>query len=844
MSTRVAVGLWTLALLVAVGATTLAVRSDHADSRTSPALLASAVGLAFVGAGLIAWYRRPENRTGALMTVVGFTWFAGSLAAANHPLPFSVGVTVNFLAWGFFAYLVLAYPSGRLDDRLSRVIVGGAFLIVTLGRVPYVLFNDLRKDYPNAPENVFLIEHNTTISTAVETTVQVIALALIAATVSVLVGRWRAASPPLRRALSPVFVASALTIVTLGVWVALDAFDGRGEAGAYSLALVALLTVPLAFLLGLLRSRLARSSVSRLIVELGQLRAPGDLRDALARALGDPSLEIAYRVGEDVYVDVDGQRVELPKDGGRRMATHVEREGECIAALIHDASLCDDTALIDAVAAAAGLALENERRLAALAESEARNRALLDAIPDLMFRISKDGTYLDVKGDERDLAAPREELLGANVHDVLPADAAEPIMRCLRSVVEHPGRVEPVEYQLRIGPLNRHFEARIVATGDEEALLIVRDISDRKRAEAQLERLQDELRERLDELRRERDFIRDVVQASASIFCVVTPAGRIVRFNRALEELSGYADEESIRGRFFWEVFVAPEEAAEVRAALVGVATGEQPGELENVWVTRDGEKRVIAWSATQLRDAEGRPRTLLSGLDVTARKRQEEELRRLYGELEDRLEELQASRARIVEAGDLERRRLERNLHDGAQQILVSLSLTLRLAQAKLDSDVEEARNLLTSASEQLALALEELRELARGIHPAVLADRGLGPALEALATRAPLAVDVEAAPAERLPEPVEAAAYFVVSEALANVAKYANASGATVRVSRDNGRALVEVEDDGVGGADPRRGSGLRGLADRVEALDGRLEVASPPGGGTTVRAEIPCP
>jgi PAS domain S-box-containing protein len=205
--------------------------------------------------------------------------------------------------------------------------------------------------------------------------------------------------------------------------------------------------------------------------------------------------------------------------------------------------------------------------------------------------------------------------------------------------------------------------------------------------------------------------------------------------------------------------------------------------------------------------------------------------------------EELLASRARIVEAGDAERRRLERNLHDGAQQRLVSLSLSLRLAQAKLATDAHAADEILSGASVELALALEELRELARGIHPAVLTDRGLGPALESLADRTPVQVELEQLPADRLPPPVEAAAFYVVSEALANVTKYAEASSVTVSVAQEDGFAVVEVADDGVGGADPHGGSGLRGLSDRVAALEGRLAIVSPPGAGTKIRAEIPC-
>jgi len=166
-----------------------------------------------------------------------------------------------------------------------------------------------------------------------------------------------------------------------------------------------------------------------------------------------------------------------------------------------------------------------------------------------------------------------------------------------------------------------------------------------------------------------------------------------------------------------------------------------------------------------------------------------------------------------------------------------------VRMVERKLQSDPETACRMLAHAGTELDQALAELREIARGLHPAVLTDRGLGPALDALATRAPIPVDVAGAIDTRLPAPVEAAAYYVVAEALTNVAKYARASEARIDVRRDDGRVVVEVADDGVGGADASRGSGLRGLADRVEALGGRLEVSSPAGGGTTLRATLPC-
>jgi signal transduction histidine kinase len=204
--------------------------------------------------------------------------------------------------------------------------------------------------------------------------------------------------------------------------------------------------------------------------------------------------------------------------------------------------------------------------------------------------------------------------------------------------------------------------------------------------------------------------------------------------------------------------------------------------------------------------------------------------------------QQLAASRARIVEAGDAERRRLERNLHDGAQQRLVSLALNLRLAARACDPTDESSRSAFDRAGEELAQALEELRELARGIHPAVLSDRGLEPAIEALAARTPVPVRWAIELEQRLPEPVEAAAYYVVAEALTNAAKHARASEVSVRIARTNGLAEIEVADDGIGGAGAEGGSGLRGLADRVEALGGRLRLDSPIGSGTTVRAEIP--
>jgi signal transduction histidine kinase len=219
----------------------------------------------------------------------------------------------------------------------------------------------------------------------------------------------------------------------------------------------------------------------------------------------------------------------------------------------------------------------------------------------------------------------------------------------------------------------------------------------------------------------------------------------------------------------------------------------------------------------------------------------------RLDAELRARLEELRASRARLVEAGDAERRRIERDLHDGVQQRLVSLLLNLKLARRRAAGERagdEEANEALWDDVEgELTTTLAELRTLVSGILPPVLADRGLGVAVEEITSRSPIPVEIAQMPAERLPERVEVAAYFVVCEALTNVAKHARATRTSVRVVRDDGQALIEVSDDGVGGVQLGDGSGLRGLADRVGALEGRLELDSIAGRGTTIRAEIPC-
>ena len=528
--------------------------------------------LAYVVAGVVAWWRRPESRFGPLLLVAGFFWFLTSLSSANVALPFTIGIAFDLVPPVVFLHVFLSFPSGRLTGRIERLLVGAgyvtAFGVQFVGMALGGFGPDNLLEVTAEPERAYSLLK-----------AQLVVLSgLCLAGVAVLLVRRRSAGWPQRRWAALLVESFALALVMIA-FLFLSAVYGlvSGQIAFETIRRVTFFTIglaPLAFLVGLLDARLARSAVGDLFVELRSDPAPAEVRDALARALRDPSLELAFWLPEfESWADLDGRPVELPA-GGRRAVTLIDRDGEHVAALIHDPSLDDEPELLAAVTAAAGIALENAR----------------------------------------------------------------------------------------------------------------------------------------------------------------------------------------------------------------------------------------------------------------------------LNAELHARLDELRGSRARIVEAGQKERQRLERNLHDGAQQRLVALSLELTLLEARFAKD-EEAKHAVDAVRRELAESLQELRELARGIHPAVVTGHGLAVALESVAARSPVPVKLDVSLDGRVPEAVEVAAYFLISESLTNVAKYAEASSASVAVSRENGELVVEIVDDGVGGADTESGSGLRGLADRVEALDGRLRVWSPSGGGTRVRAEIPC-
>jgi PAS domain S-box-containing protein len=514
----------------------------------------------------------------------------------------------------------------------------------------------------------------------------------------------------------------------------------------------------------------------------------------------------------------------------------------------------DEDLLAAAESVGAQLALWNETRGA-----EARRRAMLEVAFDSVVTMDENGLVVAVnRAAERTFGYTAEEMVGRPVAElIIPPHLREAHREGLARYLKT-GRGPIVGRRVEVTAMRKdgsEFPVELVVTrpdvpGERVFYGYLRDLTARYRAEAALHRLADEQAA----LRR----VATAVAAEtdpAQLFALVTEevarlleaeTAALMRFdgNRAIAV--GAFNKPGVRG-----VPVGTEMPLRADTAAGRVFRTGAPARVEN-YDELDGEVarelRRVGFRSSVAAPVflGGRLWGAMVLLSVNERRFPEDAEQRIayFAELAAQAlanaqarEELGASRARIVQAGDEERRRLERNLHDGAQQRLVSLALMLRLAARRHPDDEDLAR-----AGEELSQALQELRELARGIHPAVLTERGLEPALRALADRAPVPVELEYGPTERLPGPVEAAAYYVVSEALTNVAKYAEASVVQVRVARDDGRAVIEVADDGTGGADPSMGSGLRGLVDRVEALGGRLTVESPIGEGTTLRAALP--
>jgi PAS domain S-box-containing protein len=934
-----------LVALAVVGAV-LTAMSNHESNPVTMAVVLPVIGMIFVVGGLIARTIRPDNGTGLLLTLVGFLWLINAFWEANNRWILGLAAVFGSLFLGAFVHLMLAYPEGRLASRLERRLIAGLWATAFLAGALPAIFDRQFDECKGCPDNPFLVGDHPDLANVLQAVFTVLGVVIFLGILVLLLRRWGHATPAQRQVLGPVYFSGGLALVLVTGLFLVDSFSNAAGNVLGVAAFTAFGAVPLFFLAGLLRTRLYRAG-ARLLREVPDEPTMEQIQTGFRSVLGDPTLEYLTWLEETGgYVDIRCNPRGLPPDTPRRVTTRIDSESDRpLAALVHDAALLHQQALLDEVVSTARLAIQKDRGLEALRRSESRSRALLDAIPDLMFRIARDGTYLEAKGRRESLVRPVEEIIGRTVNELLPADVAAQFIHALAQPPD--AGVQTVEYRLTIEGVERWFEGRLVPSGDDEVVVIVRDFTDRRRLEYELER-------RLETVQREQAFTRAVVNVAPVIFLLVDPEGRIVRFNDHTRRLFGVEDDERVRGKPWWDVFLPAENRPGAQANIARVNSGADEVELEAEWQAGDGPRRVIRSTVLRVYDGEGNLRFLICGQDLTELVAQRAEVetqrdflsavgratpsllvivdsdgvvadegvnyafRELTGysdpdaigkpfwdlvappELVDEVKEafdeqvatgrslehetawigragqwrivawwlrplgqgvgkyvvcgvdvterkaqeaeLRASRSRIVEAADAARRRLERNLHDGAQQRLVSLSLALRLAQGKVRDDPEGAEQILGAAGEELTQALAELRELARGIHPAVLTDRGLPAALEALAARAQLPVELSTSLDGPLPGPVEAAAYYVVSEALANVAKYADASVVQVRAERQNGRVLVEVADDGIGGADPLAGSGLRGLADRIEALDGRLEVDSPVGAGTRVRAVIP--
>jgi PAS domain S-box-containing protein len=843
------------AVAATAGAVALTAVSRHAPYPTGHALLSVVVCLSFVGAGLLALRRPPYVRFGWLLAAVGFSSLLGAFHDANGAALYTIGVLTANLVFAALVYALLAFPRGRLASRTNRLLVLVAFVAVLGLQAVAVLFDPLTRWHSAHPHNVALVASHASLATAIEELEAAVAIGVAVAVAAVLGRRMRSKTALARRQLVPVLVGGVFALLAFAIGLVLAPVSSDAAVVGIGLGLVASLALPAAFVVVLLKGRLSRAAVGELLVELREGEPAPGLEDALRRALGDPSLKLARKAPDGSYRD-DAGRVVSPRSPGCGVPTLVEHHGEPVGMLLHDPSLRLRPELLEAVTAAAGFALASERALETVRRVEDRDRALLDAIPDSMYRLSRDGICLDVRTDDPStLFNAPEEMIGRHARELLPEELADAILACAARALET-GRMSFVEYEVEFDGVLHWFETRMVPSSKDEVVAIRRDVTEQRRAQAEQRRLAEEQAA----LRRVATLVAGDSPPEHVFQAVTEEVARLLGIREAV--LERFVDDETgtVVGRFgshmtggfqigstlpieegltAWEVLHT---GAPARVDSFEGLTGELAERVRELgYCASAGVPIVVAgsiWGAlvAALREGESLPPETERRMQAFA------ELVALAVASAQAREELEASRLRLVEASDAERRRLERNLHDGAQQRLVALSVGLRLAQGKVREAPEEAEELLGMASEELSETLTELRELAQGIHPAVLTEQGLEAALEVLAARAPLPVELDVRLPERLPEPVEATAYYVVSEALANVVKHSDADSVRVYAERGASCALVEVADDGIGGADPSGGSGLRGLRDRVEALDGSVMVESPPTRGTLVRAELP--
>jgi signal transduction histidine kinase len=386
-----------LALAAGIGAAVLVAGSDREPTPTwASAWLALLVGWAYIASGLVAWRHRPEHRLGPVMVLIGFAWFATFLADAQEPLPFTLGTALEDIYLLGFVYLVLSFPSGLLRSRVDRILVAAAIALTTLVEIAWLLFADSSAVIcSGCPDNLLQVVRDDGLADGLLQGQRTAGLLFSLFTVALLAHRWRHASAPQRRAVAPVLWTSGAMFAALAISIGNDIVgEPLSPVPTWTRSFV-LAAIPVSVLAVLLQRRLARGAIAELVVELGSGTAAVDLRGALRRALGDSSLELAYWLpGHERYVGADGSPVELPQGSAGRISTIVERDGEPVAALIHDAALRENGELVESVCAAAALTLENERLraelFAKLAELQASRARLVEATESERRRIERD----------------------------------------------------------------------------------------------------------------------------------------------------------------------------------------------------------------------------------------------------------------------------------------------------------------------------------------------------------------------------------------------------------------------------------------------------------------------
>jgi len=363
------IGLGIAGIVAGAGSLLVVLASDHLDEvQAGGVVFTPLIGWAFIATGLFAWWRRPQNNFGALMTLVGFVWFVAALIASDQPALYAIGGLFGALPYALLLHMLVAFPYGRLQSRAERVLVGVAYFDTTVVQALGILFlrTGAGEDCAGCPSNPILVGDHPGVSDAIFGLQTVIAVIGIAGIAIVLVRRWRGAAAGYRHAIAPVLgtgLATALLLVVSLVGNLTGVPDGAAEEVIDVLGAVAMASVPFAFLVGLLRSRLSRAAaVSDLVARLGEADRREGLRDALATALGDPSLSLAYWVpGLERYVDAAGMPVQLPARSGPTACTPVTHDGRRVAMICHDPELAAESELVEAVGAAAALALENQR---------------------------------------------------------------------------------------------------------------------------------------------------------------------------------------------------------------------------------------------------------------------------------------------------------------------------------------------------------------------------------------------------------------------------------------------------------------------------------------------------